>query len=88
MNEFDQFWAAYPRKTGKGAARTSFAKAIKKTTLAKMLRTLAWQRESEQWLSGFIPHPTTWLNQERWDDEPTPPSLKSKNARSLKALFG
>ena len=33
----------------------------------------------------FIPHPATWLNQERWDDEPDqvaipPPSLDARRS--------
>jgi hypothetical protein len=28
-------------------------------------------RESEGWLSGYIPAPTTYLNQRRWDNQTT-----------------
>lgn len=86
--EFNEFWATYPRKTAKPLARKAFDKAIKKTTLSVMLMALKWQKQSEQWLGGFIPHPSTWLNQERWDDEPPPPSLNKKNARAVRGIFG
>lgn len=88
MTEFDQFWSAYPRKAGKPVARKAFDKAITKTTLAAMLTALKWQRQTEQWLEGIIPHPTTWLNQERWHDEPPPPGLNKKNARAVRGIFG
>lgn len=89
MNEFEQFWIAYPRKTAKVRARHAFAKAIQKTTLKAMLHALEWQCQSEQWLNMIIPHPATWLNQERWDDEPPQaPRFSTKTAKNVKAIFG
>ena len=40
----------------------------------------AWQRANDQWRQDgtelcFVPHPATWLNQERWEDE-SPKSVK------------
>ena len=86
--EFDRFWHAYPRKTAKAKARKAFDKALCKTDVGTMLRALQWQCKTEQWLQGIIPHAATWLNQERWDDEPPAPTLSNKNARNLKAIFG
>ena len=68
---FDHFWSAYPRKTGKGSARTAWKK--RKPVIELVLEALAWQKQSKAWLKDdgqFIPHPATWLNQERWLDEP------------------
>ena len=67
---FDAFWSAYPKKTGKEAARKSFARA--KADIGTMLSALEVQKQSEQWTKDngqFIPNPTTWLNQGRWEDE-------------------
>ena len=67
---FDVFWEAYPKKTGKEAARKSFARA--KADIGTMLSALEVQKQSEQWTKNngqFIPNPTTWLNQGRWEDE-------------------
>lgn len=71
---FKQFWAAYPRKTGKGGAWKAWDK-IRPTSyvLDAMLAALAWQKTSEHWTKDggdYIPHPATWLNQRRWMDEP------------------
>lgn len=73
---FELFWSAYPRRTKKSTARASFVRAIKKTTLDVMLTALEWQREQESWndrdecgVLRYVPHASTWLNQERWDDE-------------------
>lgn len=72
---FSKFWSAYPRKSGKGAAEKAWAK-IKPddALLATMLAAIAWQGESAEWLKdggAYIPHPTTWLNAKRWEDEPS-----------------
>lgn len=80
---FDRFWAAYPRRVAKGAARKAFAKLNPNDELLdRMLTAIAAQRVSPDWTRNngqYIPHPSTWINQERWDDEvtqsqPTPPS--------------
>lgn len=75
MNDFDVFWKAYPRKVAKGAARTAWerTKAIR-PPLEILLQAIEQQKEQEQWQRDggmFIPHPSTWLRQERWDDEVT-----------------
>ncbi len=71
---FDRFWAAYPHKTAKAFASKVFARIDPdEALLARMLAALEWQAKSEQWLkeSGlYIPHPATWLNAKRWEDEP------------------
>lgn len=43
-----------------------------KTPLEVLLKALEEQKKSLQWTKDggqFVPHPTTWLNQERWEDE-------------------
>lgn len=65
---FETFWAAYPRRVGKGAAREKFAKAIKKTTLDVMLTAIADYIRHKPDRIDFK-HPATWLHQECWCDE-------------------
>lgn len=69
--EFDGFWKAYPRKVGKPSARRAYAAARKRASLEEIAAGLRAQlpglRAREV---GFIPHPTTWLNQDRWADAP------------------
>jgi hypothetical protein len=73
---FDEFWTLYPRKVGKGAARKAFTKAVSKVGTARVRAALVAQLPD---LGGreqkFIPHPATWLNQERWGDEPAPSAI-------------
>ena len=72
--DFDLFWEAYPNKKGKGAARKAFENAIKKgVTSDVLIDAVNRQRRGAQWTKDngqYIPHPATWLNQERWEDEP------------------
>ena len=71
---FDAFWAAYPRKVGKGKARRVWARLRPaQPLLSEIMDAIDWQKKSVQWTKDggqFIPHPATWLNQERWSDEP------------------
>ena len=68
---FDTFWAAYPRKEGKKTAQAAWAK-IKNPDIDLILDAISKQKKTIQWTKekgSFIPHPTTWLNQERWNDD-------------------
>ena len=67
-DDFETFWKAYPRRISKGAARTAFAKAIKKVSLDTMLSAIqTYIRHKPERID--YKHPSTWLNQECWDDE-------------------
>lgn len=70
--QFNLFWKTYPRRVAKGDAVKAFARAIKKTTIEIMVAAIRNQVNSVDWTKNggqFIPHPSTWLNQERWLDE-------------------
>lgn len=72
LSGFEKFWQAYPLKKGKQAARRAFDRARKLTTLDNMLSAIRKQKGWEQWTRDngkYIPHPATWLNQGRWDDQ-------------------
>lgn len=74
QERFERFWAAYPKKVGKKAAQSAFVKLNPSAVMIeKMISALSWQAKSEQWQKNsgqFIPNPTTWLHQGRWDDGP------------------
>jgi hypothetical protein len=69
---FEQFWLAYPKKKSKEDARRAWSKRRPDAALLEvMLRAIAIQRESPDWLKNsgqFIPHPASWLNGARWTD--------------------
>ena len=72
---FYEFWRAYPKKVGKSYAKKCFLRLkVGEELLEKMLKTLEWQAKSDRWREKggvYIPNPSTWLNQGRWDDEET-----------------
>ncbi|MBS7811193.1 helix-turn-helix domain-containing protein [Roseococcus pinisoli] len=75
---FDDWWRAYPRKVGKGAARVAYTAAVKRgvseAELAQALQRQQWPAEER-----FIPHARTWLTQDRWLDEPGHASAKAES---------
>ena len=74
-SRFTEFWQAYPKKVGKAACLKLWKKLKPTKELHdQIMNSLAWQKDSEQWKregGRFIPNPLTWLNQGRWDNEPT-----------------
>lgn len=69
-DRFDEFWAAYPRHTDRKRALAAWRR-LSVTDRAAALDALPTQRSA--WRDPkFIPHPTTWLNGRRWEDEITP----------------
>lgn len=76
---FDKFWSAYPRKVAKPQAQKAF---IRIKGLAKEFASImaGLERAKQEWSDPkFIPHPATWLNQRRWEDETTPVKGTSSN---------
>lgn len=66
---FAEFWLAYPKKVGKGAAETAWRKlrppsGVCVSAVESAKRSAQWQKDGGQ----FIPNPATWLNQRRWED--------------------
>lgn len=74
---FDQFWEMYPRKEAKKKAREKWQAIFLKDkkprpdcpSFKTLLRAVKAHAGTQQWKDQkFIPHPATWLNQERWKD--------------------
>lgn len=72
---FEAFWQIYPRKVGKDAAWRAWRKRRPTPeVMTQIVAALAWQRQQDSWLRDggrFIPHPATWINAGRWQDEPS-----------------
>jgi hypothetical protein len=67
-SDFLSFWHAYPSKTGKGEAWKSWNKNGR-PPLDIILQAIETQKKGRRWIEGYIPNPSTWLNQKRWEDE-------------------
>lgn len=85
-NLFSQFWAAYPKKRGKVAAKRAFLKVKHmEQAFPVMMKALERQKVLPDWQKDggqYIPYPSTWLNGERWQDDlnalpPAAPSSRS-----------
>jgi hypothetical protein len=76
-NSFEVFWSKYPHRVGKKAAAKAFASAIKRTSLEQMLagidRYVATKPSDRPWCN-----PSTWLNQDRWEDQPADDQIVAK----------
>ena len=78
---FDFFWEAYPKKVNKKRAKEIWCGKIKPSRelfkqiighIYSMSKTREWSKQG----GTFIPHPTTYLNGERWEDEIPKPFYK------------
>jgi hypothetical protein len=68
---FPEFWKAYPSKVGKGQAISAWKKAKINGELETVLSSLAQWKLSPRWQGGTICNPATWINQRRWEDDPS-----------------
>lgn len=87
---FEQFWNAYPRRVAKPAARRAMKKAWANSSPEKIAEgTRNWvafwtYSDTEE---QFIPHPSTFLNQERYNDPlPEPSTVKKKMSKAEEAI--
>jgi hypothetical protein len=73
MVQFEEFWKLYPRKVNKAKAQKAFLGLKPTEKLFKtIMASLDKAKESREWVKEegqYIPHPTTWLNGKRWEDE-------------------
>jgi hypothetical protein len=69
---FQVFWVAYPRKVAKGAAVKAWGTAVKRGAdpekILAAAEAFAFACRGKD--SEYVPHASTWLNQERYNDEP------------------
>ena len=68
---FENFWSQYPKKVGKLTAKRSWEK-LSLDNQQKALEAIVehrkyWVAKGTDW--EFIPHASTWINQERFEDE-------------------
>jgi len=87
----EQIYQAFPRKVGKPAALKAILRAMAKIDPPQLLRLTqeyAAARAGED--AQFTPHPATWFNQERYNDNPStwkPASAPSTNGHTQPALI-
>jgi hypothetical protein len=71
--DFLSFYSAYPRKVAKLEAWKAWEKCNgDRPEIALIINSVERQKNSAQWKKEngqFIPHPATWINKKRWEDE-------------------
>lgn len=81
-DDFEAWWASYPRKVGKQAACAAWRKARRKAGSAQKLHDAMTAHIAGWRATGtaeqYIPHPATWLNEGRYDD----PAPRATTTRS------
>lgn len=75
---FESFWNLYPNKNNKKGCEAKYKK-LTETQRAKISATLQSFLAYKPFASYTPPHPLTYLNQERWEDE-----IKVKEEKSIK----
>ena len=71
LPEFEKFWEAYGHKLQRKAAEKAFAKALKITTIDKILSAVEiYHRSRPDWKA--IALAASWLNGECWNDQHPP----------------
>ena len=70
---FESFWQMYPNKKAKTNARKAWDKLkVDGSLYTEIMKGLTLHKKSRDWIKDegqFIPHPATWLNGRRWEDE-------------------
>lgn len=84
--DFESFWKTYPAvsRKAKGNAWKAWSKARKNgmPELGELLEILKNHERSPKWQEKngqYIPHPATWINGERWEDEIAAPGSPQSN---------
>lgn len=95
-DDFAEWYAAYPRKRGKGQALKAYRAARKKVDAATLLEAIEAQGPALLARgSQYCPYPATWLNGQRWADDldevapsqPSQPNRVQENIAVVRAMW-
>ena len=86
---FEQFYNDYPRKVGRYNAEKSFKKLSNKDKFDAYngLKNYLKYWKANETEKQFIPHPSTFINQKRWEDEIEIPLEKQEWKRDATGRF-
>lgn len=87
--EFAEFWEAFPNKVGKPIAKAKHAIARRKASHAEIMAGLSRYIDDKPPDRAWL-HPSTFLHNERWADQPAPISPIGANGhgRQSSTAFG
>ena len=84
--DFIRFYSAYPRKVSKPAALRAWKGLKADTALTDRIIADVKRRCDTEWKGQaiqYIPHPSTYLNQRRWEDETAPTERQEETRRGI-----
>ena len=87
--QFERWWAIYPRKTAKGAAWNRWKREKLDSKVDQLIEKLEQQNALQYAFTEtqYIPNASTYLNQKRYDDEVEDRSKKSPTPKSVEQDF-
>lgn len=73
---FDAFWKAYPNKKGKAAAEKAWKSKRLGLIAERILADVQARIKGDpDWKRGYVPHGSTYVQQERWQDAIAPDGI-------------
>jgi hypothetical protein len=78
---FSEFWLPYPRKVDKKGAHAAWKKLNPDEPLRRRIIAAVLASREGQWKGvdvRYIPHPTTYINRRRWEDELSAPNQEER----------
>lgn len=82
-DSFDQFWSLYRKKVARDKAKVAWKK-VKPSEHEAIFTDIRRKNTSESWTKSngdYIPNPTTYINQRRWEDQVDAPSTAAPPKR-------
>jgi hypothetical protein len=86
-DSFNEFWSVYPRRVGKQAAQKAFLKALTFADASVIIDGARRYANDPNRSDEFTAHPTTWINQGRWEDDPLPARRDDSKQGQRRANF-
>lgn len=93
---FEDFWRVYPNKKGKADAQKAWAKKGLDAQADSIIGDVMFRAKNDRdWLRGYVPHGSTYVNAEGWQDGLPPPiqpdvkpQLPNKQVQAMHAIMG
>lgn len=79
--DYERFWKIYPRRVGKISAHAAWRKSLLAADPETIIKGAQAFADDPNRQEEFTPHPATWLNQGRWEDDPLPARGSSERTK-------
>jgi uncharacterized protein YdaU (DUF1376 family) len=91
VNRFPEFWAVYPLKKGKAAAERRWRDRKLDAIADRIIADVRLRSSRDrQWLAGYIPHGSTYVNGSGWEDaieeRPTGPPTPRDDSKTMSGI--